>query len=37
VTAFELANLPRLLERGPKQDVTAPAPAQPSPGLAVSR
>ncbi len=34
VTAFELANLPRLLERGPKEDVTPPSPAQPSAGLA---
>jgi hypothetical protein len=34
VTAVELANLPRLLDRGEKRPVTPPAPAQPSPGLA---
>ena len=33
VTAFELANLPQLLPRGPKATVTAPAPAKPSAGL----
>jgi hypothetical protein len=34
VTAFELANLPVLLPRGEKREVTPPAPAKPSPGLA---
>ncbi len=34
VTAFQLANLPVLLPRGEKREVTPPAPAKPSPGLA---
>ena len=34
VTAYELANLPVLLERGPKASVTPPTVATPSPGLA---
>jgi hypothetical protein len=34
VTAFELANLPVLLPRGEKREVTPPAPAKPSAGLA---
>jgi hypothetical protein len=34
VTAFELANLPELLPRGPKSPVV-PVPTKPSPGLAV--
>lgn len=33
VTALELANLPELLPRGAKRDVTAPTVATPSPGL----
>lgn len=33
VTAFELANLPRLLERGVRRPVTPPTVATPSPGL----
>lgn len=36
VTAYELANLPQLLPRGPKSPV-APIPTRPSPGLAVGR
>jgi len=36
VTAYELANLPELLPRGPKSPV-APVPSRPSPGLAVGR
>ena len=36
VTAWELANLPDLLERGPKSPV-APLPTKPSPGIAVKR
>jgi carboxypeptidase Q len=36
VTAFELANLRELLQRGPKSPV-APVPSRPSPGLAVGR
>ena len=36
VTAFELANLPRLLPRGPRSPVV-PVPSKPSPGLAVGR
>jgi len=35
VTALELANLQDLLARGPKKDVTAPAPMKPSPGVAM--
>jgi hypothetical protein len=35
VTALELANLQDLLARGPKKDVTAPAPMKPSPGIAM--
>ncbi len=34
VTAFELANLPALLPRGNRSEVTPPSVAQPSPGLA---
>ena len=34
VTAWELANLPVLLPRGPTAPVTPPAPGKPSPGLA---
>jgi carboxypeptidase Q len=34
VTAYELANLPVLLPRGTRTEVTPPAPAKPSPGLA---
>lgn len=34
VTAYELANLPVLLPRGVRTEVTPPAPAKPSPGLA---
>ncbi len=37
VTAMELANLPRLLERGARKPVTPPAPAKPSPGIAVTK
>ncbi|HXI21396.1 MAG TPA: M20/M25/M40 family metallo-hydrolase [Gemmatimonadales bacterium] len=33
VTAWELANLPALLPRGPTSPVTPPEPARPSPGL----
>jgi hypothetical protein len=33
VTAVELANLPRLLDRGSKRPVTPPAVGKPSPGL----
>jgi hypothetical protein len=33
VTALELANLPELLPRGAKREVTAPTVAKPSPGL----
>ncbi|MEO8139830.1 MAG: M20/M25/M40 family metallo-hydrolase [Gemmatimonadota bacterium] len=33
VTAFELANLPRLIDRGGKKPVTPPTVAKPSPGL----
>jgi Zn-dependent M28 family amino/carboxypeptidase len=33
VTAWELANLPTLLDRGPKAAVTAPVPGRPSAGL----
>jgi hypothetical protein len=36
VTAYELANLPELLPRGPKSPVV-PVPTRPSPGLAVGR
>ena len=36
VTAFELANLPELLPRGPKTPVQ-PVPSKPSPGIAVKR
>jgi carboxypeptidase Q len=36
VTAYELANLPELLPRGPRSPVV-PVPSQPSPGLAVRR
>jgi carboxypeptidase Q len=36
VTAYELANLPELLPRGPKSPV-APVPNKPSPGLAAAR
>jgi hypothetical protein len=36
VTAYELANLPELLPRGPKSPVV-PVPSRPSPGLAVRR
>lgn len=36
VTAWELANLPNLLPRGPKSPVV-PVPTKPSPGLAVGR
>lgn len=36
VTAYELANLPELLPRGPKSPVV-PVPSKPSPGLAVRR
>ena len=36
VTAYELANLPELLPRGPKSPVV-PVPTKPSPGLAVGR
>jgi carboxypeptidase Q len=36
VTAYELANLPELLPRGPKSPVV-PVPTKPSPGLAVRR
>jgi carboxypeptidase Q len=36
VTAYELANLPELLPRGPKSPVV-PVPSKPSPGLAVGR
>jgi carboxypeptidase Q len=36
VTAYELANLPELLPRGPKSPVV-PVPSKPSPGLAVAR
>jgi carboxypeptidase Q len=36
VTAYELANLPELLPRGPKTPVV-PVPTKPSPGLAVRR
>jgi carboxypeptidase Q len=36
VTAWELANLPELLPRGPKSPV-APVPTKPSPGVAVRR
>jgi hypothetical protein len=36
VTAYELANLPELLPRGPKSPVV-PVPNKPSPGLAVRR
>jgi carboxypeptidase Q len=36
VTAFELANLPELLPRGPKSPVV-PVPTKPSPGVAVRR
>jgi hypothetical protein len=36
VTAWELANLPELLPRGPKSPV-APVPTKPSPGVAVTR
>jgi len=36
VTAYELANLPELLPRGPKRPVV-PVPSRPSPGLAVRR
>ena len=36
VTAFELANLPQLLPRGPKTPVQ-PVPNKPSPGIAVKR
>ncbi|HEY9015971.1 MAG TPA: M20/M25/M40 family metallo-hydrolase [Gemmatimonadales bacterium] len=36
VTAWELANLPELLPRGPKSPVQ-PVPSKPSPGLAVGR
>jgi hypothetical protein len=35
VTALQLANLQDLLARGPKKDVTAPAPMKPSPGVAM--
>ena len=35
VTALELANLQDLLARGPKKDVTPPAPMKPSPGVAM--
>jgi hypothetical protein len=34
VTAFELANLPALLPRGPVREVTPRTVATPSPGLA---
>jgi carboxypeptidase Q len=34
VTAYELANLPALLPRGPKTTVTPPTVSKPSPGLA---
>ena len=36
VTAYELANLPRLLPRGPKSPVV-PVPTRPSPGLATAQ
>jgi carboxypeptidase Q len=36
VTAYELANLPQLLSRGPKSPVV-PVPTKPSPGLAAAR
>jgi hypothetical protein len=36
VTAFELANLPELLPRGPPTPVQ-PVPSKPSPGIAVGR
>jgi carboxypeptidase Q len=36
VTAYELANLPELLPRGPKSPVV-PVPTRPSPGLAAAR
>lgn len=36
VTAYELANLPELLPRGPRSPVV-PVPSKPSPGLAVRR
>ena len=36
VTAFELANLPELLPRGPRTPVQ-PVPSKPSPGIAVGR
>ncbi|HJR17339.1 MAG TPA: M20/M25/M40 family metallo-hydrolase [Gemmatimonadales bacterium] len=36
VTAYQLANLPDLLPRGPRSPVV-PVPSKPSPGLAVSR
>jgi hypothetical protein len=36
VTAYELANLPELLPRGPKSPVV-PVPTRPSPGVAVRR
>lgn len=35
VTALQLANLQDLLARGPKKDVTPPAPMKPSPGVAM--
>jgi len=35
VTALELADLQDLLARGPKKDVTPPAPLKPSPGVAM--
>jgi hypothetical protein len=36
ITAYELANLPELLPRGPKSPVV-PMPNKPSPGLAVRK
>jgi hypothetical protein len=36
VTAYELANLPELLPRGPKSPVV-PVPSKPSPGVAMRR
>jgi hypothetical protein len=35
VTALQLANLPELLARGPKKDVTPPTPMKPSAGVAM--
>ena len=36
VTAYELANLPELLPRGPKSPVV-PVPTRPSPGVTLRR